>query len=189
MYVLMNISFYLERPLEILMLHHGGLMFHGGLITGLAAAWVYLKRSKLQILSVLDIAALYLPLGQAIGRIGCLLNGCCFGRESTLPWAIVLGSETITRHPTQIYASLGCLMIFIILRMVSTHRNMGSTMPVHGFIFSLYLILYPINRIVVEFFRADLPKIWMGFSFTQLISMGIFVCGIIIWKKNLISQS
>ena len=179
MYVLMNISFYRERPLEILMLHHGGLMFHGGLITGLAAAWVYLKRSKLPVLSAMDIVALYLPIGQAIGRIGCFLNGCCFGREG---------------HPAQLYESLGSIIIFIILRLVSqpcpprVARRLvlrGGT----GSIFSLYLILYPINRIVVECFRADLPKIWMGLSLTQLISVGIFVCGIIIWKKSLISQS
>jgi len=174
MYVLTNLSYYRERPLEILMLHHGGLMFHGGLIAGLAAAGGYLKRSKLPILSVLDIVALYLPIGQAIGRIGCLLNGCCFGREG---------------HPAQIYASLGSLIIFMILRLVSQHR------PSKGTIFSLYLTLYPINRIIVELFRADLPKIWMGFSLTQLLSVGIFVLGIGLlsvisksWKRNLISE-
>ena len=175
MYVLVNISFYRERPLEILMLHHGGLMFHGGLIAGLAAAWVYLKKSKRPILSVMDIVALYLPLGQAIGRIGCFLNGCCFGREG---------------HPAQLYASLGNIIIFMILRLVSSaiaspHRGEGKG---EGVLFSLYLILYPINRIVVECFRADLPRIWMGLSLTQLISVGIFAAGIIIWKKNLISQ-
>ena len=192
MYVLTNFSYYTKDPLEILMLHHGGLMFHGGIIAGFITAWVYLKKSKLPILPVLDIIMLYLPLGQAIGRIGCFLNGCCFGRESTLPWAIALGSETITRHPSQIYASLGSLIIFVILRLVSgpcTRR--GSTMLVPGFIFSLYLILYPINRIIVEEFRADLPEIWMGFSFTQWVSVGIFIIGIIVvsvisksWKSN-----
>lgn len=188
MYILTNLSFYRDQPLEILMLHHGGLMFHGGIIIGLIAAWWYLKKSKLPILSVLDIVALYLPIGQAIGRIGCLLNGCCFGRESTLPWAIRLVPETVTRHPAQIYASIGSLIIFIILRLVSQRMHQyGATTK--GTIFSLYLILYPINRIVVEGFRADLPRIWMGLSLTQLLSVVIFICGMVIWKKNLISQS
>ncbi len=179
MYVLTNLSCYREEPLEIFMIHHGGLMFHGGFIIGLIAVWLYLRRSKLPLFPTLDIIALYLPMGQAIGRIGCLLNGCCFGRETALPWAVALESETLTRHPAQLYESLGSIIIFIILRFVSRSRTTVSQRLHEGVIFSLYLILYPLSRIIVEEFRADLPAIWMGLSLTQLLSVLIFAGGII----------
>lgn len=175
MYVVNNFSYYRKEPIEILMIHHGGLMYHGGFIAGFLSIWYYLRRTKLPFFSVMDTIAIYLPLGQAIGRIGCLLNGCCFGKESTLPWAIVLLDESTTRHPTQAYASLSGIAMFIILRLISQRYSLYR-----GTIFSLYLILYPISRIIIEEFRADLPEVWLGFSITQWISVGIFIAGILI---------
>jgi phosphatidylglycerol:prolipoprotein diacylglycerol transferase len=180
MYVLNNLSYYRQNLLEIFMLHRGGLMFHGGFILGIVIAMTYLKRSKISVLPVMDTIALYLPIGQAIGRIGCLLNGCCFGKESILPWAVKLGVEDITRHPSQIYESLNSIIIFIILRSISKFRSASKDVLRPGNVFSTYLMLYSINRIIVEEFRADLPEIGLGFSLTQWMSVGIFIAGIII---------
>jgi phosphatidylglycerol:prolipoprotein diacylglycerol transferase len=178
MYVLANMPYYKDNLFEIILLHHGGLMFHGGFITGLLASWLYLKKTKLPLWPVLDILAQFLPLGQAIGRIGCFLNGCCFGREADLPWAMTFPSEDVTRHPTQLYEALGSLVIFVILRRISRRSSIAPAR-----IFSLYLILYPLNRIIVEIFRQDLPKVWLGLSFTQWLSIMIFIAGIIILSR------
>lgn len=181
MYVIINFSYYRDNPVEILMLHRGGLMFHGGFILGISAFLIYARKSKLNLLPLLDIVALCLPLGQAIGRIGCLLNGCCFGKQSLVPWAVKLASEDFTRHPAQIYESMGSIIIFIILSFVNT-AGFGWA-KADGRIFSLYLMLYPLNRILAEEFRGDLPEILMGFSLTQWMSAGVFIAGVIIFRK------
>ncbi|MDP3041127.1 MAG: prolipoprotein diacylglyceryl transferase, partial [Candidatus Omnitrophota bacterium] len=82
LYVLINARFYLHNPLEMIMLQHGGMAWFGGLIFGAGSAILYIRKHKMDLLRSLDLLAPFIALGQAIGRIGCLLNGCCFGRES-----------------------------------------------------------------------------------------------------------
>ncbi len=79
-YIISNIKYYLNNPIEIFYLQEGGLIFYGGLILGLGTALMFLKLKKLNIFKYLDLLAPSVVLGQAIGRIGCFLNGCCYGR-------------------------------------------------------------------------------------------------------------
>ncbi len=81
-YIIENISYYFSNPLEIIMFNHGGLSWFGGLILGSISGILYLRKNKLDIYKTLDLIIPFVALGQAIGRIGCLLNGCCFGKES-----------------------------------------------------------------------------------------------------------
>ncbi|MCA9401659.1 MAG: prolipoprotein diacylglyceryl transferase, partial [Candidatus Omnitrophica bacterium] len=101
----LNFRYFLDDPLEIFMLQHGGLSFQGGLLGGALGGMVFVKKKKLSYLKTADLLAPYLALGHAIGRIGCFLNGCCYGKH----WdhGIFFPVHQDTLHPTQLYASAG----------------------------------------------------------------------------------
>jgi len=153
-YVLENIRYYLRTPLEIIMLQHGGLSWFGGLILALIWGVIYLKRKRLNVYKTFDLLAPFLALAQSLGRIGCLLNGCCFGA---------------TVIPVQIYSSLLLIIIFIILRTLQDrpHRN--------GEILFFYLILYSLKRFFIEFWRTDNPVVLFDLTLFQIISILVFL--------------
>jgi len=162
-YIAENIGYYFREPLEVFMLQHGGLSWFGGLAAGVIFGAAYLKKKRLSIYRILDLMAPFLALAQAIGRIGCLLNGCCFGKPSL--WGIYFEAHEATLIPTQLYSSLALLLIFIILRLAQAkaHRQ--------GEVFFLYLLLYSLKRFFIEFYRDDNPPVIYGLSLFQLLSL------------------
>ena len=174
-FITLNWKFFLENPLEMIMIQKGGLAWQGGLTLGSLAAWLFIKQHKLHLLTTLDLASPYIALGQSIGRIGCFLNGCCFGKE--VSWGIYFSVHEAHLHPTQLYCSFGLLIIFFLLKKYQTKS------PVPGKTFALYLILASILRFTVEFFRADHEIIFLGLSIYQLISLTFFVMGCVLFKK------
>jgi len=112
LYVALGWSYFQEHPDRIWRLWEGGLSFHGGLVGGLLAGIVYCRRRGLSFLRMGDVVAPGVALGYSIGRIGCFLNGCCYGGPTNLPWACrfhdppITGPLTPPSHPTQIYASI-----------------------------------------------------------------------------------
>lgn len=170
-YVVENIGYYLRNPLEIIMLQKGGLAWFGGLIlSGIACVW-YLKRRKLPLYRMMDLVIPYVALGQAIGRIGCLLNGCCFGKISR--FGIFFASHGHILIPTQAYSSISLLLIFIILRIMQERQHKP------GEIFFIYLLLYAIKRFFIEFWRADNPNIIFGITLFQVLSIVLFIFALI----------
>ncbi|MFH0738910.1 MAG: prolipoprotein diacylglyceryl transferase [Candidatus Omnitrophota bacterium] len=151
-YIVENIGYYFRDPLEIFMLQHGGLSWFGGLIGGFIFWIAYLKKKRLPLYKTLDLIAPFLALAQAIGRIGCLLNGCCFGK----PYLLI---------PVQLYSSLALLVIFIILRLLQERPHRG------GEVFFTYLLLYSLKRFSIEFYRADNPPVIYGLTLFQLLSL------------------
>ncbi len=125
----------------------------GGLLAGLILA---LKR-KLVLLNWLNFYSPILALGYGLGRISCLLGGCCYGRICQLPWAIH------HRHPTQLYATVWELSVFGVLTYLEKTRNKNQ-------IFFIWLILHGAGRIVMESFRND-PRGYFIFNF----SLGIWI--------------
>ncbi|HNW39235.1 MAG TPA: prolipoprotein diacylglyceryl transferase [Candidatus Omnitrophota bacterium] len=181
-YILLNVKFYLNNPLEIIMFQHGGMAWFGGLIFGSGTAFLFIKKHKLDLLKTLDLMAPFIALGQSIGRIGCLLNGCCFGRESEFGLYFKTFDQILI--PTQLYSSLLLLLIFIILRYRQDHLHLP------GEILCGYLFLYSLKRFFIEFLRNDSPRIFYGLTFFQLlclavflISLGIFIKLILVKKK------
>lgn len=123
-------------------------------------------------------------LGQAIIRVGCLLNGCCYGRESDSPLALYLPDiygHYAYRSPSQILQSLANLLLFVFLCKARRHK------PFHGFVFLMYLILYSIGRFFVEFTRAEEPMVG-GFRLAQVVSLvTILLAGglaLHLWRNN-----
>ncbi|MFA6350003.1 MAG: prolipoprotein diacylglyceryl transferase [Candidatus Omnitrophota bacterium] len=167
-YVLSNIGYYSKNIQEVFMLAHGGLSVFGGLILGIAAAVAYLKIKKLSVYLVFDTLMPFLALGQAIGRIGCLLNGCCYGA---------------TVIPVQIYASFSLLVVFMLLRFIQDRPHALGT------VFYAYLFFYSFERFSIEFLRSDNPRILFSLTLFQLLCIPVFIISLI-WlvsrceKKN-----
>ena len=159
MFVILDLEYFKTRPLDIFKLWEGGLVWYGGLILAVISGAVFLRIYKMPILKTADLMMPYVALGQAIGRIGCFLNGCCYGKTPALP--------------TQLFESAAMLIVYLILR---------RRVPSNGRTFFLYLILYSVFRFFNEFIRGDNMLAVMGLTFSQFISVIIFTAAAILWK-------
>jgi phosphatidylglycerol:prolipoprotein diacylglycerol transferase len=169
---------------EVFMIQHGGLVYYGGFIGAVLAGVIAIKRLKLPLWQTADVFAPSIALGSVFGRIGCLLNGCCYGRECDLPWAITFTNPQASQysntplgvplHPTQIYDALLNLGLYFLLAWMFRRKKFD------GQIFATYLILYAVFRSIVEYFRGDYPgdHIHAGLTSAQLVSVPIFIAGL-----------
>lgn len=167
LYVIFNFDYYIDNLSEIFKLWHGGLSWFGGLFLGSVAGIVYINRKGPCVYKVLDVIVPFVALGQAIGRIGCFLNGCCYGALGFIP--------------IQIFSSLLLLIIFIILGFLQERPHKA------GEILFLYLILYSIKRFFVEFWRADNKILMFGLTYFQIIAIAIFFFSV--WKLLSLKRS
>jgi phosphatidylglycerol:prolipoprotein diacylglycerol transferase len=172
------------RPLkEIFMVQHGGLVFYGGLIGAALGSMLFAWRRHLPLWRLADIIAPSIALGYFFGRWGCLMNGCCYGRPTTLPWGIHFpyGHETYPNavHPTEIYDSLLNLGLYGFLAWLHRRKKFD------GQVFAVYLICYAVLRSFVELFRGDYtPVHYLGpLTPAQLVSIGVVAAGgLLLWK-------
>lgn len=177
-----NPLFYLQNPLEIFAVWHGGLSFHGGLLGAVFATYLFCKRKKIEFYDIADIAVLPVALALALGRIGNFINGELYGRLTDVSWCIDYSKNKFVeslpsgcRHPAQIYASIKNLTIFAALWFIKDKK-----LP-KGFMFWSFVTLYGLSRTLVEFFRA--PDEQIGFIFNyftmgQLLSFPLFLLGL-----------
>ncbi len=180
LYILINPSDYIANPLKIFMLWEGGLVFYGGILGGILSTIFLLKRYQLPFWKTMDVLASPLVLAQAIGRMGCFMAGCCFGKPTELPWAVIFNNPNtlapigIQLHPTQLYHSLANLIIFCILYFLAWKRKQFN-----GQVLCLYLSLYSMARFFLEFFRGDLKIHLIGpLNLTQGFSFIVFLTGL-----------
>jgi len=178
-YILTNLRFFLEEPVEIFMIQHGGLSWFGGFFFGFLAVVLLVKKNKLSFFQIADIFAPYLALGQAIGRLGCLLNGCCYGRPSNFPFALVLPGHQERLYPTQLYSFFALLLIFALLALFKKRKGI-----VTGQVFSLYLVLYGLKRFILELFRGDIIlTAFFNLSLFQIFALVEMAAGIILYSR------
>ena len=175
------------RPFgEIFAVWNGGIVFYGGLIGATLACALYVRRKKLRLWRVADVLAPSIALGSAFGRIGCLLNGCCYGRECHLPWAIRFPADnplhppTYPVHPTEIYDSLLNLLLYAGLVWLYRRKKFD------GQVIAVYLVGYALFRSFVELFRGDYPERqhYLGGWATpaHLVSFGVLAAGLaLLW--------
>lgn len=168
LFVILNLKFYLNNPVEIVMFFHGGLAWFGGFILASLAGGIYLRRKHLDVWRIFDMVIPYIALAQAIGRVGCFLNGCCFGKES-LRFGLYFPVHDAVLIPTQLYSVLALLGIYIILRI----RQLRIYSK--GGVFYLYLLLYSSWRFSIEFFRGDSEIFVYGLTLFQIFSIALFV--------------
>ncbi len=175
-------------------LSEGGLVLYGGLIAGTVAYFVFCFWKHLPPLRIADIITPSVCVGIGFGRIGCLLNGCCFGDRCELPWGIVFPHDSVPflalvqrgflapdalatppLHPTQIYSSLDGFFTAALVLWYSRFRR------VPGDVFGLALLILPVSRFLIEFLRGDEYGQW-GTSLTsaQMVSIGLFSIGVVL---------
>lgn len=173
LYVAVNIDYYLFNPLEVFDFSKGGLVYYGGFIVGAAAFAYYSIRKGIGFWNAADICAPYLALTQSLGRMGCFLNGCCYGKPVPADFPLGIASSKFGGpvYPTQIYSAICLFLTFLILRYWQPRRRFK------GEIFLIYCILYPAQRFVIEFLRGDNMPVFLGLTMSQLISVAIFTFG------------
>ena len=177
-YVLTNFNEYRNNIGMAFSIKTGGLAWPGAFLFALVATILFVRWRKLSFWLIADILAPYLALGYSIGRIGCFLNGCCFGKVTYQAWWMVymLGAY---RYPTQLYSSLASFFIFLFL----VTRTSWYQFP--GKRFLVYIILYAIYRFIVEFYRYNSAYI-LGLSLAQWGMLGaIIVTSLILYGKSL----
>ncbi len=170
------------RPLiEIFKVWRGGLVFYGGLIGASLAFVLYARLKKLPLWKFADVLAPSIALGSVFGRIGCLLNGCCYGRECHLPWAITFPVSSVSapggvpRHPTQIYDALLNLVLYAGLAWLFRRKKFD------GQVFAVYLVGYAVFRSLVEIFRGDYGEHYVSWATpAQLVSIAILGAGLVL---------
>ena len=172
-YVLMNFSHYRAYPLDFLKVWQGGLVFSGGLIAVIAALGWYIKRHHLSFWNIGDLWAPGAAIGQGLGRIGCFMAGCCYGKPTAAKWGVIfthpksLAPLNIPIHPTQLYSALSGIIIFIILMTLRKRKQF------QGQIFLWFLIFHSTARLLIERYRGDDRGVLLGsdMSVTQLLTL------------------
>jgi len=179
-YILMNFSQYSTNPLNMFKLWEGGLVFSGGLLAAIISLFFYLRHHKLDFWRIGDIWAPALAVGQAMGRIGCFMAGCCYGKESHGFCSVVftdpksIAPLNIPLYPTQLFDSLGNFIIFAILMILSARKKF------QGQVFLWFLIMHSTARLVIEKFRGDDRGIFLGtnWTVTQFLAIVILISAI-----------
>ncbi len=163
-------------PRELVTLARSGGVFYGGLILAVAVALWYIRRIGLPLWTTCDVFAPGIALGHVIGRFGCVFAGCCYGKETHVPWAITFTNPFaaanvgtplgVPLHPTQLYeAGAEALILFFLL---GTERR-GR--PFAGRTFWLYMLLYAVSRFIIEIYRGDERGTVGALSTSQFISV------------------
>lgn len=186
-YVLFNLKYYWANPIEIIMLWHGGLAIHGGILAGLIFLIIYCKKKKINTLLMTDIIVVPLILAQAIGRWGNFFNSEAYGRVVSLkflqnlhlPKFIINGMciNGVYYEPTFLYESVLSVIGFILLIIIRKKFKIKT-----GTLTSIYLIWYGIERLIIETFRAD--SLMLGpIKMAQFISIISIIAGIYLITK------
>jgi phosphatidylglycerol:prolipoprotein diacylglycerol transferase len=165
-----------QNPRELLTLLRSGGVFYGGLIAAVAVAMWYMRRHRLPVWGVSDAFAPGIALGHVIGRLGCFFAGCCFGRQTDVPWAVTFTSEyaaqnpgtplNVPIHPTQLYEAGAELIILGILLLLERKGRSFAGRTFWG-----YMLLYGVTRFIIEFYRGDARGMIGDLSTSQFVSM------------------
>lgn len=172
----------------------GGIVLYGGIIGGALAFSLFWARRRFPFRPMMDTTAPAIAIGIAIGRIGCFLNGCCWGDACDLPWAVQFPAQSpawwaqvnrgmisatdphsLALHPTQIYSAIdGFIICALLLAFYPIRKRDGQ-------VFALLMLTYPISRFLIEYLRNDEGVFTYGMTISQFISIFIFTIGALLW--------
>ncbi len=165
-----------RNPAELWTLARAGGVFYGGLVVATLVGIWYVRKHRLPVWQTADAIAPGIALGHVVGRLGCVLAGCCYGRPTDLPWGItfsdIFASTNVgtplhvALHPTQLYDA-GAEAIILALLLATERRGR----PFAGRTFWLYMLLYATTRFGIEFLRGDPRGMMAGFATSQIIAM------------------
>ena len=167
--------------INFLALEQGGLTFYGSVITGFFFDLVYLKFKRIPVWKAMDCIGFGLGPGIAISRIGCFLNGCCYGLECSPAIGFQFrAAGPGFHHATQLYESILSLVAFSIILWFIKHKQTH-----HGQVALGFLSLYAFFRFFIEFLRAENPVFLCGMTLSQVLSIIFIITSIVLWKINL----
>ena len=165
-----NLKYYLDNPIEILMVWNGGMSFHGALIGIIIASILFSKKHNTNSFIFLDLVALSAPIGIFFGRIANFINSELYGRATDLPWSVqFVLIDNIKRHPSQLYESFfEGIVLFMILFFINKNTK------ITGVVSAAFLIFYGTIRFFIEFYRQ--PDAHIGYVALEWLSMGQLLC-------------
>lgn len=200
----------IKGPGDVFKIWEGGIVFYGGAIGGAVAIGLYWLRRRFPLRPVLDVVAPSIALGLAIGRVGCFLNGCCYGDECRLPWAVAFPPGSPAWWDQALDGAIpgvdGATM-----QAVQEHRTAEGvpwSRPVHptqlysaidgavlllllsayypvrrrdGEVFGLLLVTYPVTRFLIEHLRSDEAALFAGMTISQNVSVLLLAAGVAYW--------
>ena len=181
--------------LDVVQYWKGGIVFYGGILGASAAFFVYRHFRPFPFRPFLDVLAPAIAIGTLFGRLGCFLNGCCYGDPCQLPWAVsfpkpsppwhqhyVLGmippnaTQSLPIHPTQLYSALDGLILLLLLSAYFPLRRRD------GEVMGLLMVTYPITRFLIEYLRNDEGAFFAGLTISQNISVALLLGGLLYWS-------
>jgi phosphatidylglycerol---prolipoprotein diacylglyceryl transferase len=179
---------------DVLQYWKGGIVYYGGILGASAAFLVYRHFRRFPFRPFLDVLAPSIAIGTLFGRLGCFLNGCCYGDLCQLPWAVsfpkpsppwyhhhVLGmiplnaTQSLPIHPTQLYSALDGLVLLLLLSAYFPLRRRD------GEVMGLLMVAYPITRFLIEYLRNDEGAFFAGLTISQNISVVLLLGGLLYW--------
>ena len=165
-----ELPYYMNHPSKIFAVWEGGYTLYGAILASIVAIYLYTQAKGIKFLNFVDFATPATALGIGIGRVGCFLAGCCWGKPCNLPWAVTFthpesftSARNIPLHPVQLYEAFGAFLIYAYCTYRMNRRKH------FGEVFFQGLILYSFLRFAVEFFRGDSYR---GFVFGGAVSYG-----------------
>jgi phosphatidylglycerol:prolipoprotein diacylglycerol transferase len=180
---------------DIFRIWEGGIVLYGSIIGGTASFFLYRVIRPFPLFRLLDVVAPSLALGIALGRIGCFLNGCCYGDLCTLPWGVAFPHDSppwreqvamgliaassrwsLPVHPTQLYSAIdGFVLLFLLTAYYPLRRCDGAVM-------ALLMVAYPVTRFLIEYLRNDEKVFLFGLTISQNISVLLLGAGLLFWQ-------
>jgi phosphatidylglycerol:prolipoprotein diacylglycerol transferase len=179
---------------DVFKLWQGGIVFYGCILGGLIGSILYWVRHPFPFLAMADAVAPALAVGIALGRLGCFLNGCCYGAVTDSPlavrfpvgapawvshvehgWIAPAEPRSLPVHPTQLYAAFDGLILLGLLTWYFPRRRRD------GAVMALLMVVYPVLRFLNECLRADEPPVVAGLTIAQAISVALLVSGLLTW--------
>lgn len=182
LYWLVNIKAIIADPSLLLDLSNG-FVFYGGVICGVLVAYLYCRKKKMDFVQYADCAIPTVALAQGIGRIGCFLAGCCYGKETDGILGIVfpagsLAPSGVALYPTQLFMAIGNFLLAAFLFWYTRQNKKQASQP--GMALIWYMILHATGRFIIEFFRGDERGAFLFFSTSQWISLGLLIAAVIL---------
>ena len=178
MLIAVDFNYFRHQPRELLSLVRAGGVFYGGLLAAFGVGLWLMRRYQLPLWTTSDLMAPGIALGHVVGRFGCLLAGCCYGRPTNVPWAITFTDPIaaanvgtplqVPLHPTQLYDA-GAEAAILALLLLTERRGR----PFPGRTFWSYIVLYALSRFVIEIYRGDERGALLGLSTSQFVSVVI----------------
>ncbi len=164
---------YRFNPVQVFNIRGGGLAIHGGLIFGVLAAYLVCRKKRISFLEVADLILPTVALAQSIGRWGNFFNEEAYGRTTNLPWALIVNGQKV--HPTFLYESIWCFLLFLFLIYWDNHHR-----KFRGQIACMYGVFYSFERFFVESLRTD--SLMIGpFRQAMVLSALVFVASIVLY--------